>query len=81
MVNTGHCSVQCQCGRGVFVKTSVNRNKKMEMNVMSNRCDHFENTVSIYTNSNYVAWFVIFEIFPGYIMNCFRKITLFCLIF
>ena len=57
MVNTGYGIVKCnKCHKGCMVKTAVNRNNKKEIDVIKSRCDHFEMRISIYTNSNYVAW-------------------------
>ena len=51
MPNSGYGSVECQmCYRGCIVKTAVNRNSKMEVDVIRTRCDHFEMYISIYTN-------------------------------
>lgn len=57
MVNSGYGLIECkQCNRGCVVKTAVNRNKSLETDVIKNKCEHFEMKISIYTNSNYLAW-------------------------
>lgn len=59
MVNSGYGMIKCNsCDHGCLVKTAVNRNKALEQNVVTQKCEHFEMSISIFTNSNYVAWIV-----------------------
>lgn len=57
MVNSGFAILKCNlCKKGCIVSAAINRNQKREENVETQSCEHFDMRISVYTNSNYLAW-------------------------